>query len=251
VSATTKLIWRARNSLGPTGRRRVRAITDVGLRPVGSVKGFGAVGPKFALTFDDGPDPVWTPPLLELLAEHQLKATFFLLTNRTGKHPGLVRRIVEAGHEIALHGDDHTRLTTLPVREVSRRIRSSKAELEDTAGASVRLFRPPFGAQSPAIYGVTRLAGLDVVVWGPQAEDWTDGSPEEVAGRALGKVRGGDILLLHDGLAVPAGETMPTFDRTAMFRILLEGLIADGLQPSMVGNLVREGATVRSAWFRP
>ncbi len=69
----------------------------------------------------------------------------------------------------------------------------------------LRWFRPPFGAQSLSTYVLTRLAGLDVVVWGPHAADWEDGSPDEVAHRALGTVNGGEILLLHDGLEGSAG----------------------------------------------
>jgi peptidoglycan/xylan/chitin deacetylase (PgdA/CDA1 family) len=238
-------------ALGPVGFRRLREMVDVVATPVGSIKTVRLAAPRLALTFDDGPDPRWTPPLLELLAERGVQATFFLLTMRTRRHPSIVADLVAAGHEIALHGDDHTRLTTLPVREVSRRIRGARAELEDTSGVGVRWFRPPFGAQSLATYAATRLAGLDVVVWGPHAEDWVDGTVEQVTSRALTKVRAEDILLLHDGLEVPTGEAAPTFDRTAVFRRLLDGLAVQGLEPDALGPLAEVGRIRRTVWYRP
>ena len=251
MSLTMTLGWRVRDALGPDGRRRARRVADATLRPIGSVRSFARADGRFALTFDDGPDPVWTPPLLELLAQRSASATFFLLTDRARRHPGLVGRIRDGGHEVALHGDEHSRMTMAPARQVCRRLRIAKSELEQTAQVRVRLFRPPFGAQSLGSYAAARRAGLDVVVWGPFARDWVDGTPQEVADRALGSVRGGDILLLHDGLEIPDGQPRPTFDRTEMVRLLLEGLASDGLLPDTVGCLIRQAGTMRSAWFRP
>jgi peptidoglycan/xylan/chitin deacetylase (PgdA/CDA1 family) len=244
-------LWRLRSALGPTGRRRVRIVGDALLAPVGSLHRVDGVESRYGLTFDDGPDPRWTPPLLDLLAERSITATFFLLTTRTRRYPDLVQRILAAGHEIGLHGDDHTRLTTLPLREASRRLKVAKAELDEAAQLSVRWFRPPFGAQSLSIYLAIRRLGMQVVVWGPHAEDWVEGTPAAVAARAQDWVSAGDLLLLHDGLEVPAGQPVPMFDREQMFRILLAELSDRGLDPSSVGELVAAGHPRRTAWFRP
>ncbi len=221
------------------------------LSPVGSIVRGSADRPYCALTFDDGPDPRWTAPLLDLLAERRMHATFFLLTDRTRQHPELVERIVAGGHEIALHGDDHARLTDLPIAQVRHKIRSAKAELERATGRPVRFFRPPYGAQSAATYAIARLAGLRVVVWGPYAEDWVDGPPNEVAGRGLATLGPGDILLLHDGVEVPDGEPLPGFDRAEMFTHILDGLAARGLTGVSVSELGRLNGVRKTAWFRP
>jgi len=247
MSGPTALMWQLREQLSPSTRRTIRALSDGALRPLGSIREVRTPESIFALSFDDGPDPVWTPPLLDLLDEHAAKATFFLLSDRVERNRRIVQEIVTRGHEIALHGDDHTRLTTLSTLEVSRRITRAKGVVEDIAGVSVRWFRPPFGAQSVPIYLALRRAGLQVVVWGPVAEDWIDGTPAEVASRAIPDLRPGCILLLHDGLAVPPGEIPPTFDRVAAFRLILEAAVG----PTSVGDLVTRGRTMRTAWFRP
>ena len=95
------------------------------------------------------------------------------------------------------------------------------------------------------------MCGLDVVVWGPYAEDWIEGTPEETASRALAMVKGGDILLLHDGLEMPAGQSPPRFDRVRSFELILDGMAARGLQPTSVSQLIATDGTRRTAWFRP
>jgi peptidoglycan/xylan/chitin deacetylase (PgdA/CDA1 family) len=180
-----------------------------------------------------------------------MQATFFLLTKQTRRFPELVNEIVSGGHEVALHGEDHTRLTTLSIGEVNRRIRSSKSELQLASGRPVTLFRPPYGAQTILTYLVARRNGMQVVVWGPYAEDWVDGSPQEVANRGLAGTTSGEILLLHDGLELPDGELAPTFDRLSMFEKVLDGLSDMGLTGVSVSELRRLGGVRRTAWFRP
>jgi peptidoglycan/xylan/chitin deacetylase (PgdA/CDA1 family) len=232
-------------------RRHVRAAADVALRPISSVTGGHDELHRVALTVDDGPDDRWTPELLELLEDKEAHATFFLLAYRVRRHPQIVRDLVSAGHEVALHGWDHTRLTTLPTGEVRRRTRAARAVVEDAAQRPVRWFRPPFGAQSLSTYAAIRSLGLDVAVWNATAEDWVDGSPGEVAERALGVSRAGSVLLMHDGLEVPAGSVMPSFDRTATFRALIDGLATRGLRAVGLSELVAGRGASRTAWFRP
>jgi len=221
------------------------------LWPIGSINKVETASASFALTFDDGPDPIWTEPLLDLLGEWNTRATFFLLTKQTRRYPKILNRIVGDGHEVALHGDDHTRITTIPLKELARRLRDAKAELEDISGVRVNYFRPPYGAQSIATYAIARGLGLDVVVWGPHAEDWVDGAPSDVASRAIGNVRAGDVLLLHDGLEVPEGGVAPTFDRVEMFRIVLDGLSKCGFAADSVGRMMESGRVKRTVWLRP
>ncbi len=224
------------------------------LRPVGSIGSVsgasGGAGAPVVLTFDDGPDPRWTPELLDLLSDRGTAATFFVLTGPARRHPDLVRRMVDEGHDVALHGEDHTRLTTLPIREMRRRTRRARDELRELTGQPVSFFRPPYGAQSIGSYLAARLLDLDVVVWGPYAAEWEGGTADDVAMRALRHTRSGSVLLLHDGLCLPPGETPPSFDRTAAFATVLDGLQSAGLRPTSLSRALADGSARRTAWFR-
>jgi peptidoglycan/xylan/chitin deacetylase (PgdA/CDA1 family) len=245
------LAWKIRSMLPVSGRKFVRRIGDRILTPLGSINGAVGTSRAVALTFDDGPDPTVTPCLLDLLRERGVHATFFVLTDKVALHTELVRRMAAEGHEIALHADRHERLTLVSVREARRRIIGARDLLQSVVGRPVRFFRPPFGAQSVATYLVARACGLDVVVWGPYAEDWVESAPEEVATRGLKELKAGDVLLLHDGLEMPAAQPIPSFDRIRAFELILDGIIARGLSPVTVGELISAGNPTRTAWFRP
>lgn len=237
--------------LSEGGRKRARRIADRLLAPLGSISGVAGSSRAVALTFDDGPDSAVTPRLLDLLQQRGVHATFFVLTDKVAQHPELVRRMAAEGHEIALHADRHERLTLISVREARQRIVVARDSLQSVVGRPVRFFRPPFGAQSVATYLVARTCGLDVVVWGPYAEDWVESPPEAVATRSLKDLGGGDVLLLHDGLEVPDGQPIPTFDRVRAFELILDGMAVRGLSPVTVGELISAGKARRTAWFRP
>jgi peptidoglycan/xylan/chitin deacetylase (PgdA/CDA1 family) len=249
ISST--LAWRMRSMLSPTGRKRARRIVDRVLGPLSSISGLVEPSQWVALTFDDGPDAETTPRLLDLLKLRGVRATFFVLTEKALRHPDLIRRIVAEGHEIGLHADVHTRLTTIAMREAKRRLAAARDVLERVSGRPVRYFRPPFGAQSLATYFAARAARLEVVVWSQDAHDWVEGPPEEIAAFGLRNLEGGGILLLHDGLEIPAGEPIPTFDRIRAFTLILDGLAARGFGPVPVGHLLSTGTARRTAWFRP
>jgi peptidoglycan/xylan/chitin deacetylase (PgdA/CDA1 family) len=245
----TALAWKARSLLSANGRRRARQVADIVLSPLGSINGSLRPSRTVALTFDDGPDPIVTPQLLDLLRDRDLRATFFVLMDRVDRYPELVRRMVAEGHEVALHADHHDRLTEIPARTVRARLIVARDRLERVTGQPVRFFRPPFGAQSFATYLATRACGLEVVVWGPYAQDWVERPPEKVAAYGLKNLKGGDVLLLHDGLAMPVGEPLPTFDRVRAFALILDGMAACGLRAATVTDLISAGAR-RTAWFR-
>jgi peptidoglycan/xylan/chitin deacetylase (PgdA/CDA1 family) len=230
----------------------VRTITDPLSRPIGSVRGAKTTDRLIALTFDDGPDPVSTPLVLDELRRASTKATFFVLVDRAVTHPELIRRIVAEGHEIGLHGIDHHRLTTLPGVDVARRVIDGRRALEALIGAPVTLFRPPFGSQSLRTYLTIRAIGLRVVVWADDAEDWVDRPPAEVARRAMRGVAPGAILLLHDGLeGDPEGNPVVTsFDRGELVRLILAGLTAKDYEATSVSGLLAGREPHRTAWFR-
>ncbi len=220
--------------------------------PVGSVRSVRS-GDSVVLTYDDGPQPGGTDKVLAALAEVGWKATFFVLVGRARKHPGLLREVIDAGHEIALHGVDHVRLTSLPAGVVRARTRDGRRELEDLAGKEVRWFRPPYGAQHPSTWVATRSVGVSTVVWSDEVADWQDDPVSAIAARAAG-VRAGSVLLMHDGYAdsfdgVDDGPA-PRFDRGELARSILGGLGERGLRGVSLGEAVVSGKAVRGAWFR-
>ena len=159
--------------------------------------------PVLALTYDDGPDPATTNPVLDALAQRRVRATFFVLAEQVLAHPGVLRRIVADGHEVALHGFDHTRLTTLPFAQAIGSIRRSRDIVEEVAQRRVRLFRPAYGAQTPQLAVATRALGLDVVLWSAWARDWTDEPTQVLLHRAIGAA--------HPGGRAPATLTLHAF----------------------------------------
>lgn len=245
------LAWlssKLRERLNGPSRRVFRRVADVFLSPIGSINGALRPTNSVAITFDDGPDGEVTPRLLDLLRGRGVRATFFVLTDKIAAEPALAKRLVDEGHEVGLHFDRHDRLTQLPVAEVRERMDEALSGLRAWAGP-VRFFRPPFGAQSLATYRAARARGLEIVAWGPFAEDWLEQTPAAAADKALNGMKGGDVLLLHDGLEIDDDER-PTFDRVRMVELLLDGMAARGLTPTTVGAMVDADGSRRSAWFR-
>jgi peptidoglycan/xylan/chitin deacetylase (PgdA/CDA1 family) len=229
-----------------------RGVDAVLARPLGSVRSTGATD-RVALTFDDGPDPEVTPLLLDVLEELEAPSTFYLLLAQCRQWPDLARAVAEAGHEIALHGVDHRRITGMGGTEAEHYLRAARDELSRLVGQPISFYRPPYGAQSVRSFRAARRAGLTVTVWSADAEDWVDRPAEEVVAAALARLRPGGILLLHERLEPDPlrGAPVTTFDRCAVVREVVAGSRRRGWEPATVGAMVRQGGPRLSAWFRP
>lgn len=160
---------------------------------------------ELALTFDDGPNPAWTPRLLEMLAAHQVRATFFLLGSYAEAEPELTRRIAAAGHLLANHSWGHSDLALASRSRIREELTRTRETLEQITGAAVRYFRPPFGARRPATLAIARELGMTPVLWNAMTTDWSEASAERIAGRLGAKIdrlarrgRAANIVL-HDG----------------------------------------------------
>jgi peptidoglycan/xylan/chitin deacetylase (PgdA/CDA1 family) len=153
-----------------------------------------------ALTFDDGPNPSVTPALLELLQKHAAQATFFLIGSHVRRAKQLAREIVSAGHSIGNHTETHPNLAFLGTSRITEELEKCTEAIGETTGERVKMMRPPFGFRGPQLPGALRQARLAqrVVMWSAMARDWKAQHSSSVI-RRLGRVRGGDVVLLHDG----------------------------------------------------
>ena len=160
-----------------------------------------------ALTFDDGPNPTYTPWLLEVLARHRAKATFFMIGRAAQAHPEIVRAVAAAGHAICNHSHTHPDFLTVPHR---RRISEIGTCSKWLGAYETKIFRPPFGRENLATHLAARSLGYKVVKWTISTGDWHPVSSAEILARMNAKLRPGAIILLHDSSARD-----PSADRSA------------------------------------
>ncbi len=152
-----------------------------------------------ALTFDDGPNDPWTLRMLDVLQRHEVKATFFVLGKFVAKRTEIARAIVAAGHELGVHSWNHRNFLFVSAREVRRQIERTQQTIFDATGYSATLMRPPYGARRPATLRTIREFGLEPVMWNVPSYDWRPISTERIVAHVDRQVRGGDIILFHDG----------------------------------------------------
>lgn len=176
---------------------------------------------EIALTYDDGPNDEATEQLLEVLARHEVRATFFLIGGFIRQRPALVRSIAAAGHVIGNHTMTHPWLSWQSSARIRAELAGCNAALEDTLGAPVRFFRPPHGARRPVVLRMARELGLTAVQWNITAFDWNPISPEEILanvtrGITRNQRRGrASNVLMHDGGHLGIGQPrLPTVEAT-------------------------------------
>ena len=154
----------------------------------------------FALTFDDGPDPRFTPAISQLLARRGCRATFFVLGRAVRAHPEVAAAVLEYGHELACHGDDHSLLAFASPREIRRQIEATESAVVEATGAPpVPLFRPPHGVRSPWLTRVVEECGYRMCAWDGAVFDTAQPGVETIAARVTSLLAPGAIVLLHDG----------------------------------------------------
>ena len=154
-----------------------------------------------ALTFDDGPSRETTPAILDTLARHGVRATFFVLGESVARHPDLMRRIIAEGHAVGIHGDHHTPFVLLSWKRVGEEIARTRAAIRQAcpkAGESLWL-RPPHGFKTLTLPWRARRAGCRLVAWTVNARDYQARDARAIAQNVLGAVQPGAIVLLHDG----------------------------------------------------
>ena len=151
------------------------------------------------LTFDDGPDPIWTPKVLEALHRFRARATFFVVAPLALRFPNLVRQMIQFGHAVELHCVEHVRHTDLTRAEVEIDARSGLEGIR-ILGVLSRLWRPPWGVLAPWTPAVADDLGLELVSWTLDTHDWRGDTASEMFTRIRADLQPGAVILMHDGL---------------------------------------------------
>lgn len=217
-------------------------LADAALRPGSQL--FGRVmiaGPRaeaFALTYDDGPNDKATPELLDLLAERNVRATFFMIGRFVEQRKELARRVLAAGHLVGNHTMTHPWLAWQSAARIREEMRTCNRILEDTLGVKVEYFRPPHGARRPVVFACARELGLEVVQWNVMGQDWKPIGTEGILGnvrrgmRRAERAGRGSNILLHDGsdvaMGADRGATL-TATRRLLDEVLPRGMRAVGV----------------------
>jgi peptidoglycan-N-acetylglucosamine deacetylase len=161
-------------------------------KPVGNPTAAASAGNKKVLffSFDDGPDPVWTPRVLEVLAKYGAHATFFELGTMQAAHPGLREQILAAGNTIGSHSISHPQLTA---------ISAARRHHEIFDGPQSKCFRPPYGASNPKVRADIKAAGMVQVLWEVDPRDWARPGTQAIVSNILHHAHRRNIILMHDG----------------------------------------------------
>jgi peptidoglycan-N-acetylglucosamine deacetylase len=223
-----------------------RAFRIASRRLLGTITHVRTSEPVAALTFDDGPDPQSTPVLLDVLARHGARATFFLLGKHARRYPDIVARIAQAGHAVANHTFDHPCLPSLARRERLAQIKGCEAAIRPHGS---KLFRPPRGLQSVASRLDALMLGYRVITWNVVLYDWERHPPEWFASRLEAETRPGSIVLLHDLLY--EADDPAAADRRPVFAGLDMFLTRAGTRLSFVTvpDLLTRGRPGKASWF--
>lgn len=202
--------------------------------PRSATPAYGADAAPVALTFDDGPNALYTPKVLDILARYGLRATFFVVGSEVERLPALTRRIISDGHVLGNHTWDHADLTTLDDQGFRDQVDRTEALLGSILGTPPNCVRPPFGRINA--FGRSELLhrGLAVALWTKDTEDWKRPGTTVIVQNALAGARPGGVILFHD--------SGPDMSQTvAALPAVIEGILGRGLR---IAPICQEGARV-------
>jgi len=154
---------------------------------------------QIALTYDDGPNDSHTLKLLDVLAKNSVRATFFMIGRYVRQRPDIARAVAQAGHVIGNHTFTHPLLIFESAAQTRTEFLGCRSALQDVIGKHSNLFRPPFGGRRPATLRIARELGLQPVMWNVTGYDWNAPPAMVIENKVARQMRGGDVILLHDG----------------------------------------------------
>ncbi len=192
--------------------------------------------PAVALTFDDGPGPD-TETIVDVLAEREACATFFMIGCHVERFPQTASRIVNSGHEIGNHSYSHPIYLYRSATETRRQLELAQNVITATTGISPKLARPPCGVRTPAYFRIAHELGLRTVQWDVTGFDWKPRSSGQIAAEVLRRVTAGSIILLHDGDSERKHDRRAT---VAALPLIIAGLRARNLSILPLSQLLGE-----------
>ena len=201
---------------------------------------------QIALTYDDGPNDPHTLKLLDVLAKHSVRATFFMIGRFVQQRPDIARAVAQAGHVIGNHTFTHPQLIFKSAEQTGAELMQCRSALQDAVGEHSNLFRPPFGGRRPGTLRIARSLGLETVMWNVTGYDWNAPPAAVIEKKVERQMRGGDVILLHDGghLALGADRAQTVIGTENLIRrykdqgyefMTVEEMRAVSQQPSVAG----------------
>ena len=194
---------------------------------------------QIALTYDDGPNDPHTLHLLDVLARQNVRATFFLIGRYVQQRPEIARQIAASGHVVGNHTFTHPVLIFKSAAEIGQEISGCRAALQDAIGEHSDLFRPPFGGRRPAVLRIARELGLEPVMWNLTGYDWNAPPAAVIEQKVAKRIRGGDVILLHDGghkfMGADRAQTVLVTDR------LIQRYKAEGYEFVTIPQMMKGG----------
>jgi peptidoglycan-N-acetylglucosamine deacetylase len=226
--ATAGAVAAGYQSMAPTGQWYGRTF-------IGAARGTKQI----ALTYDDGPNDPHTLHLLDVLARQNVRATFFLIGRYVQQRPEIARQIAASGHVVGNHTFTHPVLIFKSAAEIRQEISGCRAALQDAIGEHSDLFRPPFGGRRPAVLRIARELGLEPVMWNLTGYDWNAPPAAVIEQKVAKRIRGGDVILLHDGghkfMGADRAQTVLVTDR------LIQRYKAEGYEFVTIPQMMKGG----------
>jgi peptidoglycan/xylan/chitin deacetylase (PgdA/CDA1 family) len=191
-----------------------------------------------ALTFDDGPSPEWTPKILAVLKENNVKATFFMLGKHVKAYPQVARMVVEEGSEVGNHTFSHMIIFNSSPERLKKEIEDTEKAIKDATGVAPVLVRPPKGWVTDKDKKLINQLGYETILWNINSKDWVTFDDKYIVKFILNRIRPGDILLFHDSGGVFGTEGGNREETVKAVRLLVEKLKARGYIVTTVGELL-------------
>lgn len=166
-----------------------------------------------ALTFDDGPSPRYTLPILDILKKHEVKATFCVLGDEVGRYPGTTRRISREGHRLCNHTRGHHDMARLSSAAARKQVLTAQGQIARVSGVTPTTFRFPYGSSNARVSAVVRSCKLRILPWTIDTNDWQRPAAKTITARIVNHVRPGANVLMHDG-GGDRSTTVRSLDRT-------------------------------------
>ncbi|MGG0655335.1 polysaccharide deacetylase family protein [Rummeliibacillus pycnus] len=204
---------------------KINLMTNHSARPLRAVFYKGSANKKMAaLTFDDGPDEIYTPQILDILEEKKVKATFFVVGQQVRWQPEVFKRILREGHEIGNHSWSHPNFIELSTSELKNEIKSTETEIRSHTGKSTTLLRPPYGFITNSDIQIINELGYKIIMWSVDTLDWSGLTNEEIMSIVNRDLTEGAIILQHSFKSAPGR---------------LDGSVK--ALPEIIDKLIREG----------